>query len=384
MDDFECPDNVLFEGDYVRYDSSVHPGLLRVENQFYADCGCPKPVLEALEAAISFKFADRFNTKGRVLGTRPSGAPNTSCGNTLLQILCSTFCLALQLRREDGTLPAPNDVWRKFMVKGLVMGDDSLISIHRSVDATAYKTALLAIGLNIELQVHSGACRYRQATFCSSRLYPVMDLQTAQHTHVFAPPIGRVLLKAGYYTTPPPKLHLSRLARGDALSRLQSSHCIPFLAEYWSRVIEVTSDEKAYVDKNVRRKLEYEMCLPGQYTPTVDTWAMLSDVYGLTVSDLATFKMRLAAVTALPCVLDCSMFAQAFATDGQCNDRFGGLPRLQVPSFLANVVPAQLTRIQFAQRCADANTKLFDPPAKPHHFDPALSAFGKLCRPRML
>jgi len=367
-DSLKEPGVVCYEGDYSRYDSSIHSGLLRIEIEFYRAVGCPEDTLRAFERSIDTCGIDKFGNSFQVDGTRHSGDANTSCGNTLLQYVCSTFCLALQLESE-GKLPPPHEVFSTFRVRGLVLGDDSLISLSSLVDRHKYVQDLKSLGLNLELVVHEGVHKQFDATFCSSRFYPVSDTM-GNPTTVLAPPIGRVLAKAGYYTTPPPLMNINRLVRGDALSRLQSSHCVPFLNDYWRKTIALTSNVEAYYSKDLRRRHLHENPLSGKYAPNDATWTMLEHCYGLRREHLEVFRAELEKIKALPYVLDMAIFSRAFSADKVTPDTNEELPSTPLVEIVVDGRDGQqVTLPAFRKECENLGTTLFAKGCRQEHVD---------------
>lgn len=320
------PCDKIIEGDYNRFDASIHAGLLRLEIDFYRMMGADESVLNSLEQSIHTFGRDKFGNTYTVFGTRHSGDANTSCGNTMLQGICLTYALATQIRENDGSLPVPSTVWKKLNVRALLLGDDSLLSVSTTVDPLAYAITLRELGLDLDPHVRTGPNKLWESTFCSSRFYPVVDKYKTPHV-VLGPPIGRVLAKAGYFSQPPPGMNVIQLVRGDALSRLQSSHFIPFLRNYWKRVIQLTSHVSARFTKAMIDHLMYQFSTADKFEPSDETWAMLSHVYKLERSDEVAYQFVLNNINSVPCTSDNTMFATAFAVDAVTPDSLNTLPK---------------------------------------------------------
>jgi hypothetical protein len=362
-------DDVVSEGDFVRYDSSLHSAFIRLENEFYERCGAPTSVLDSLERSVHTQGYDRFGNCYCVEGTRHSGDPNTSNGNTIIQYLVSTFCMALQCPNDDFSLKSPLEVWSHFRVLGLLMGDDSAISHSSNLKSQQYVDDHYRLGLEIELKRHSGPFRMYNATFCSSRFYPVIDSH-GRDAVVLGPPIGRVLAKAGYYSSPPHAMNIMRIVRGDALSRIQSSHCIPFLCEYWKRVIHLTQNVQSFTTSEMRRAARYNHNLNKLHFPCARTWEMIEHCYGLTQSDLEKYCVLLSNIKSLPHVIDHEMFAKAFSADGLCKNRDGDLPRNDEDVITTTLSNAPCTLIEFAAKCVESKSDLYRQAADQFHYVP--------------
>ncbi len=313
------PSKIVIEGDYSRFDSSVHAGLLRLENQYYSMMGVPQTVLDSLENSITTEGYDKYSNAYKVLGTRHSGDPNTSCGNTLLQGLMSTYAFATTVNKENP--PSPQDTWDKLEINGMLLGDDSLFIVADTTNVKQYVLNLRKLGVDLEPIVHRDLDAIYKPTFCSSRFYPVQNRDTGEITTVLAPPIGRVLTKAGYYVNIPKTMKPLEILRGDALSRYQNIHCIPFLKEYWETIIKLTENEKAKVTNKMINENRHKNNLTDRFGPCAETWEMLFYVYGLTRDNLVEYTRCLERVKSLPYVMDLNMFHRAMAVDGMAPDR---------------------------------------------------------------
>lgn len=368
---FQNSRRVVAEGDFVRFDSSIHAGLIRIENGYHQRCGAPQYVVDSLERSVNTTGTDRFNNRFVVLGTRPSGAPNTSCGNTLIQIFAETFCLARQIRRPGQPLPSPREVWHAFEVRGLVLGDDSLLVLNEFFLPQQYVDDLFKLGLHMEMKIHSGPQMHYEATFCSSRFYPVTRSDGIDCV-VLAPPIGRVLAKAGYYTAPPALIDPLRLVKGDATSRHQSSHCIPFLNEYWKHSLRLSNHVDAWCSADMKRRDKYNAQLDAKYKPNNETWAMIDHLYGLTKDDLVVFDRALSQINSLPHILDMTMFSRAFSVDSASPNRDENLPPVchDVLTATAASEKVQETKDGFLDKMSRATMSLFAAAGSQTHFDP--------------
>jgi len=389
INSIDSQSDITLEGDFNRYDASIHAGLGRLENDFYYMMGAPEHVLQALERSIQTDAIDKYGISYSVLGTRHSGDPNTSCGNTLLQGLMSTFAMAVQFRNDDMTVPSASWVWRHLRVRGLLMGDDSIFNVSSVLDPVEYTLCLRKIGVDLAPIVRRGIAREYESTFCSSRFYPVDDAN-GQPTVIMGPPIGRVLTKAGYYASPPPDMDIMQLVRGDALSRKQSSHCIPFLDVYWDRVDQLTRHirppkklTKSMID---HAKYQFHIRDGAKYYPSNDTWCMLEHVYGLTREHYKQWQSKLQRVVSLPCTLDCPMFSRAYKIDSVAPDDHDDLP--VVPDDSIVIPPISTTPISkhdHVSRCAGVCPEVVAKPLTYDHVDPGVhfvDVFSDVERPR--
>jgi hypothetical protein len=371
-------DTVVFEGDFVKYDSSMHPGLLRIENYIYMLAGASQYVLDSVERSIDTHGFDKWNNEFGVFGTRHSGDPNTSCGNTLIQGLTNTFVLATILDPHDP--PSPIVTWQSTGYRALLLGDDSCISLARSVDPGKYVEFHAKLGLELELVVHRGLEAVYLPTFCSSRFYPVDD-EFGQPTCVLAPPIGRVMSKAGHFTELPASEDPQSFVKGDALCRMQDSHCIPFLCEYWKTVERLSHKSDAKVTASMKRNHLHNPHLNGKFVASRATWTMLEFVYRLSRVDLQRYVAQLATVKSLPAVLDNEMFAVAFLQDGiaiNATESLAPLPPRESPPVEAPPLSTEVVGpIDQILRCARVCPNVVRRPRTQDHVDFDVSEYRK-------
>jgi hypothetical protein len=348
---FDGPNRIGLEGDFERYDTTIHIGFLRLEIDYYSMCGASEVVLQSLERSIDTVAFDKNGNKFSVEGVRHSGDPNTSCGNTLIQVLAATFCLAKALNPD---LPLrPKEIWKILRLRSTFLGDDSSMILDNRVDLVKYTLLLRGLGLNLKPKVYTSDQAKYFTTFCSARFYPVKD-ELDQLTTVLSPPIARVFTKAGNFVDIPTKLDPISLVKGDALSRLQDCHAIPFLSDYWHHIIKLLSNVQAQSTSKISKDYEHKYHIKKQYKPCDETWDMLYEVYHLTKADHAIYLKELQKITSLPHILDLPMFQYAIAIDGMCNDSNDYFPQVQDIGFIDIPLPdmTEVPEDTFKEQCA--------------------------------
>lgn len=309
---------VVAEGDYKRYDTTIHIGFLLLERDYYALCGASQTVLESLTRSIKTVAYDKFGTKFSVDGVRHSGDPNTSCGNTLIQGLATTFCLAKCLNKEKP--PSPKETWNTLELYSVFLGDDSSLSMLDKICIVQYTKYLRGLGLQLEPKLYKNDEIRYYSTFCSARFVPVRRCSDHSLTMVLTAPIGRLFAKVGYYTQTPEKMDSMMLVKGDALSRIQDCHCIPFSSHYWKHIIKILSSTKAATSQSLSKDLLYKHHIEEQYYCSDETWEFFFEVYKLTRCDLNYFSQQLLKINKLPHVLDLPMMHYPMVIDGMCED----------------------------------------------------------------
>jgi hypothetical protein len=264
----EFADPIYLEVDYSRWDAHLGLEALGCELGIYERMGFDTQVLKTMRR-LQFQSVGR--TKRDVIytvnGTRKSGDPNTSVGNSLLNGLINAHCLSK---------------FGKF--KLMVLGDDMVAAIERQAwkdeSQEAYIGQMVALGLKPEIQVHMTP---HKVSFCSSYFYPC-EVE-GRRTHILAPKAGRCLSKFGYQigvrTRKDPQTLL-----GIALGLAPQGYVVPGLNSY-IRAIQSTVRE--------------EPIMPGWYRSdgmdtivcrTVETEQMVQDVYGMSWARLEQWAWR--------------------------------------------------------------------------------------------
>jgi len=254
-----CPGYGLVEGDFARFDSTIHRFFLELEADIYRWCGCSEREFAAFMACILTRGQDKWKTKYEVDGGRHSGDHNTSCGNTLLQGLAIMFCLAFhEATIGDGMrLMSYNELKENFHLAMLALGDDNLLVAPESFLASLGPNVeglvhlLKSLGLELEPKLHVGPNARFNASFCSARFYPVKD------GCVLAPGVGRGLAKSAWYVDAPSNIPVERMLRADAIGKRRDCWFVPFLGPMWARNLELTqnfSGQEVFTKELLRSK----------------------------------------------------------------------------------------------------------------------------------
>lgn len=303
----------ILEGDFARFDSTIHRRFLELEAKIYKYCGCSELAYTTFLSCIATKGRDKFGTTYSVDGGRHSGDHNTSCGNTLLQGLAILFCVAVHdlMLNSRLDLRRPPFLIEKYSITLPMLGDDNLF-IADSSFITTFPLAdlLLKLGLELEPKVHLGANAAYHATFCSSRFYPVGDKV------ILAPGIGRGIAKSGWYVNPPANQPVIGLLRADAIGRAQDCSFVPFLSQMWKRNLDLSRGSSLVYSRELQRTNQHNAHVSESHMATKETYQMVEAVYGLTLDDLRQYVDMLDAVTSLPCIVDFAPLHRAMLVDG--------------------------------------------------------------------
>jgi len=318
-----CPGFSILEGDFARFDSTIHRLFLELEADIYRWSGCSEREYAAFLSCILTKGQDKWKTKYEVDGGRHSGDHNTSCGNSLLQGLAIMFCLAFQHARMHGELPSYKRLVELYNVAMLVLGDDNLLVADAAflaslgVEVKELVSLLKMLGLELEPKLHVGPHAKYHASFCSARFYPVAGGKT-----VLAPGVGRGLAKSAWYVDTPPAMSVERMLRGDAIGKMKDCWFVPFLGPMWRRNLALTKPfaGKEIMTKELRRTRLHNAHAAECHEPSAETYEMVEILYGLTRDDEVLYESMLASVKSLPCIVTLDKFYHAMVVDGVAED----------------------------------------------------------------
>jgi hypothetical protein len=247
----------VFEDDISVFDSSVCRELLLFEHKLFDSWGAPRAVSMLIKNNVDTRGRTKWGYRYKVKGTRKSGDPYTSLGNSILNGLMHYYIYKVHYGLTTSQA-----------MKGLKMfvaGDDNLgFCSSPNVPWVAY---MLRFGFDSEAM-------YRQsifeAEFCSCRIYPT------DSGLVLGPKPGKVLAKFGYYVQPPVHVPIKQLLRGSALGLYKQCYFIPPIKIFLDKVLDYTKGEKAYFvkqgDWQTKTKLFHE-AVP-------QTYQVLEKTYG--------------------------------------------------------------------------------------------------------
>lgn len=300
------------EGDFSRFDGRLHLFLLAAEYIVYSNAGFPPEVLRLL-AHMAYTTGRTISFYFQYFGRRRSGDPNTSLGNTIIQVLIWIYALA-----KHWKLASPKEVQVHLLKTDArlgLMGDDSLFLDKAAFDPTAIFQAL---GLKYVVKTH-GPGRLPplfRATFCSHRVLPVSivthevttpeNVFATRDTYVLAPLAGRAIAKLGYYFTggdrDPVQMAADRVL-ADSLGRRWHT-CVPFLRVALNHLIASNTGGKVEPARNHHElhahvedfigafgcdvkvgRSDYEWSVGHELVANAFTFEVFQELYGLSSAD---------------------------------------------------------------------------------------------------
>lgn len=212
------------ETDFTRWDASLGTEALDIEYEYLVSVIHTNYSSKFDETYQSFKdlLRSQQQTKGytkwysfKVNGTRKSGDPNTSVGNSVLNFIANGSYLE--------TLNCDYSV--------LVMGDDVLLFSEKPVEPQAYEEHCLSLGLEPKPIYHTDILK---ASFCSGHFWPAYV--DGEETFVFGVKPHRLFGKFGYTWYKDQRYQdaefLKDLKSNNVRSLLPHNNAVPLVREY--------------------------------------------------------------------------------------------------------------------------------------------------------
>jgi hypothetical protein len=229
----------FIEVDFHRWDACVSSTALAVQRAIFEKLGCPRKILNLMERQDCPFVRTKRGWTYTLQGTRKSGEPETSMGNSLLNGL---------LHRHIFT-----SLFGRGGYKVIIMGDDMLASVDPAVwdrwDSNVYTAFVNSLGLTPEIKVHD---TWRKASFCSSYFWPCEltrnysssygTWQAGEQAFVMFPKTGRLLSKFGYAIGEPTRVDEQRL-KGIGLGHMPHGLVVPGVVTYLMLASHCTEKE---------------------------------------------------------------------------------------------------------------------------------------------
>jgi len=229
---FTNRDGRVFENDISKFDSSICREMMELEAWIFRLFKPPQAVRQLILGNIDARGATHFGLEYFIPGTRKSGDPYTSLGNSLLNILMHLFIIS-----EETGLSA---VEAKANVRMGVQGDDNLL-LHNIAEFIDWKRCFLRLGFSADCIQRNNIY---DADFCSSHFVP-----NEAGALVMIPKLGRVLSKLGCFRNLPKFVEPFQALRGTVISMWKSFSFIPAIRHFFSDILVLTSGVKAWLPK---------------------------------------------------------------------------------------------------------------------------------------
>jgi len=287
FDKFKYVFDFILEDDFSRFDGTISQTALDLEFSIYKRLGISGDALTVLYQQKTTHGYTKNGIKYYVPGTRKSGDPNTSNGNSLINGLTHLFNLcmkiAVMLSIHIMDLRPSTDICR-----ALVQGDDNLTLTSVPIAPEEMQNSMLKLGFNAKTLFRE--CLYT-SEFCNARFWP------STKGCILSSKPGR-LLKRLFYSVGEQKDWLGWV-RGVAIGHYANTKHVPFSRVLIKRVLELTDGVRP---QKIYEPYKLHVSEVGEVVP--ESWVAIFSIYGLTESDEAEFEVLLKSVTSLPCFID--------------------------------------------------------------------------------
>lgn len=262
VDTFKAAQNLvslggtMVEDDVSSWDISMCREIMELECWMFEYFKCPLAVSMLCRANIDTKGVTSngffFFAKGR----RKSGDPYTSLGNSIFNAMFHLYIVW----KEKGTSMSQ----MRCLLRMLVQGDDNAMSLPSSWKKIDFKKWMYLLGFKAKAVYR---VRWIDVEFCSMRLYPVLEGWT------FAPKVGKVLSKFGFFVDPP-FINPKQLVRGTVLGLINGVSFIEPFNIVMTHLMKLTDGVKAIPFTREEWQMRFSKC-----TATADTFYALSQIY---------------------------------------------------------------------------------------------------------
>lgn len=288
---FNRPGLKAVSTDGSRWDAHMSRLIQYLELDVYKYMGLPHRKYKLMRDAIKKRGVTKNGLYYVVDGTRASGDPNTSCGNSLINGLMHCYQYCMSSGNTPEILYRQSQIFRASWCAA-VLGDDNACAMHE-LDIENFQSDVHIfnqLGFKMEINVHK---HLYQLDYCSGRFYP------STVGTIWAPSIGRMLSKAGWFLHNNARMDGPALNRAMALSFYKDVQHVPILCEYINKLYDLTAGVRP--DIRLLRELQSNRAhveVIGK--PIPDSFRFMEEVYGLVAEPLVTLKWLINGISQLP------------------------------------------------------------------------------------
>jgi len=261
-------ENLQFvENDFSRFDSSVHDLAIQLEEEIYTACGLTGDALKMFQHQRFTSGYTSHNIHYGVPATRKSGDPNTTLGNSIINMLMSKYVFQC----------ITGEHWSKIPI--LVGGDDSVIGLKVKCSRQLIVDEFRKLGFIAKPVLTV----YPNVTFYSARFVP------SASGFILTPKFGRTLSKCGHTITRQDEP--MKWLKGIAVANASLHGHVNFLYSYF-RHIKVCIEGDYLVCNR-----QFKLFTSRVYSPSVSPFIkFMVLVYGITCEELLQLEEYLSNV----------------------------------------------------------------------------------------
>jgi hypothetical protein len=261
----------IVEDDISAFDASVRRPWLELEYDIFKRASAPKAVLALVAANIDTNGYTAHGWHYKCRGTRKSGDPYTSSGNSLINGFAHLFLVHKHTNLSCATILS--------RIRMLVQGNDNALVLPKHWRVN-FKSGMLKLGFKAEALWRTD---YDELEFCSNRMYKTST------GWVFGPKPGRVIAKFGYLVNPPPAVSRESMLKGICLGLYMSCHFIAPLKCLLDHTLRLCGDAEPYFE---RRTEEHRIKVDSFHEATVETPMTAYIAYGWTPSNQKEWELQ--------------------------------------------------------------------------------------------
>jgi len=269
----------VLEVDFSRWDSTISLQALAEEYKVFKALHCPSEIIRLFLRTNKGRGSTQNGIRYTVVGGRHSGDADTSCGNSLLNIMIHIYALDLICGQGNYRLA--------------VLGDDMVCFFNAEGAARFNRVKYVEImhqaGLVPEIREDATV---ETASFCSQYFYACHNDKTNEDTFCLGSKPGRGIFRFGWTDNSiPPTVEQQR---GECLSKFPGCSVVPGLSVVVARTLQTIGDGAIEYPRWVAF-LQDNLNVPSPATqvaylhPTADTDLMLRQIYGLGFQELQAY-----------------------------------------------------------------------------------------------
>jgi len=311
-----CEEDLLFlDSDGETWDATIRQAGMAAQKAIIFDpAKCDTPAFKKVFELRRVRASSQLGVVIQAGVQRATGEADTDIGNTELNQAATHYIMEKKNFTEAGKKFQSGLGKQWFMAAS---GDDNIIIARRGYVykcfgtndwdeiAKQYEETGRSLGLKLTLNIR----RFGAGEFCSKWFYPVpIKGLEGKYALLLGGKIGRVLSKSGWFVDNDKEETL----RSAATSQLQDNYHVPFLRQYFQRILELApTGGKERSSKSRRHK--WHCAERHEYDEA--TWAFVEGKYGLTKQDLQDFEQMLARCVSLPVVVNWPPLARCVKID---------------------------------------------------------------------
>jgi hypothetical protein len=263
---------LLYENDFSRFDRTVSSRALDLERRIYEGCGLCGPALQVFLRQYKTIGVGAHNISYDINATRKSGDPNTTIGNSIINLLVSVFAATIATGHSIKDDPSK-------IVNLLVGGDDSIVQPYSPLDAERFEFVLIQLGFKPKLV----CTRFPDVSFFSARFLPT------NNGYILTPKLGRVLAKCGHSVQY--QHNVNGWLQGVSRGNMAIFNHVSFMKKLFLNIIDQTKGALPVVVNN-----DYSLRVSKTSEMTVETYVFLSLVYDISPSEVSELDVYLSNV----------------------------------------------------------------------------------------